>query len=399
MTFLGYVRENGLVGIRNIMLVISATRGAANLAYTISSAVKNSILYVAPNENGRTQGDRTTIARIITGLAKNANVGAVLIVGIKPDGGYAEFTYKNIVENIQETGKPVGDVFISRDGGYYACLGSGIEKGRNLAEKCSEYIREEVEFGKLSLAVKCGYSDATSGMAGNPVVGYVFDKLYDAGGTTFFSETTEVIGAETIVAERFSDQIEKQKFLDAVNRIEEQAKATGQDIRSINPIPANIEAGLTTIEEKSLGAIAKAGTRPISKCLQYGEAPGCPGLHYMDSWMSATALFLGFAAAGATMNIFQFGGGAMPDKFMLPMANTGLVAPIIYSTGNPRAYERGKSEIDYNSGVVISDKRSIEETGDLFIKLIRKVASGKFTRGETLNVKENLELYLQGPCL
>lgn len=399
MKFWGYVRENGRVGIRNHVLVVAVTRNVATLAYLIANAVRRTRLYVGPNENGRTREDRETMARVITGLAKNPNVGGVLVVGNKPDGGYEEFTYANIVENIEASGKPVETLFISRDGGYSNCIGLGMEKARRLAELCSAQRREEVDFGGLFLAVKCGYSDATSGMAGNPVVGYVFDRLCDAGGTAMFAETTEVIGAEHIVAERFADPREGKRFLACVRRVEDEAKATGQDIRSINPIPANIEAGLTTIEEKSLGAIAKAGTKPIMQCVRYGEAPRRPGLNYMDSWMSSSALFAGFSSAGAVLNIFQFGGGAMPDKCMMPVADTGVVAPILFSTGNPRAYEHGRTEIDYNSGVVISQKADIEETGEKLIELICSVASGRLTKGETLNAREPVELYLQGPCL
>ena len=399
MKFLGFVRENGKVGIRNHVLVVSITRNTATLAYTIANAVRYTRLYVGPNENGRTSEDRQTMARAITGLAKNPNVGGVLLVGNKPDGGYEEFTYANIVENIAATGKPTETLFISRDGGYSTCIGLGMEKARKLVEKCSEFRREEVDFGQLFLAVKCGYSDASSGMAGNPVVGYVFDRLCAAGGTAMFSETTEVIGAESIVAQRFPDPIQRARFLACVRKVEEDAKGTGEDIRTINPIPANIEAGLTTIEEKSLGAIAKAGTMPIQQCTRYAEAPTAPGLNYMDSWMSSSALFAGFSSAGATLNIFQFGGGAMPDKCMMPVADTGVVAPIMFCTGNPRAYERGHKEIDYNSGVVISKKASVEETGEKLIQLICSIASGKLTKGETLNVAEPVELYLQGPCL
>lgn len=399
MKFWGFERENGTVGTRNYVLVIAATRNVAKLAYMVANAVNGTKLYCGPNENGRSRDDRETMARVMTGLAKNPNVGGVLVVGNKPDGGYEEFSYSNIVENIESSKKPVETLFISRDGGLSNCIGLGIEKARKLVEQCSAQVRTEQDFGKLFLAVKCGYSDASSGMAGNPVVGYVFDRLVDAGGTCMFAETTEVIGAEHIVAKRFADPHEAKYFLECVRRVEDEAKATGQDIRSINPIPANIEAGLTTIEEKSLGAIAKAGSRPIMSCVRYGEAPKKPGLNYMDSWMSSSALFAGFSAAGATLEIFQLGGGAMPDKCAMPVANTGIVTPVMFSTGNPRAYEHGKYEIDFNSGVVISEKASVAETGDKFIELICSLASGRMTKGETLNVWEPVELYLQGPCL
>jgi altronate dehydratase large subunit len=399
MKFLGYVRPNGQVGIRNHMLVVSNGRGAGNLATLVAGNIAGAKVYVAPNENGRDTPDREAISRVITGLAKNANVGGVLVVGNKRDGGYPEFSYERIVEEIARSGKPMDTVFMSENNGFYQSLGEGMRKGRTIAEAASEAQREEVPFGRLSVAVKCGYSDATSGMSGNPVVGNMFDRLVAEGGTAMFAETTEVIGAEHLMAERFTTAGEREKFLRAVQRVEEEARATGEDIRSINPIPANIQAGLTTLEEKSLGAIAKAGTNRLEQCLLYGEAPVRPGLHYMDSWMSSTALFLGFAAAGAVLTIFQMGGGWMPDNAMMPTANTALVAPTMYATGNPRMFDKSPCEIDFNAGGVITDGESIPAAGERMARLVCRIASGKLTKGETLNVQENLELYLRGPGL
>ncbi len=399
MKFLGYARPDGQVGIRNHTLVVASGRGAANLAILVANTVAGAKLYVAPNENGRDTEDREAISRIITGLAKNANVGSVLIVGNKRDGGYPEFTYDRIVGEIAKSGKPMDTLFLSESGGFYASLGEGMRKGRALAEAASEVTRQEADFGKLSIAVKCGYSDATSGMSGNPVVGKLFDRLVGSGGTAMFAETTEVIGAEHLLAKRFPDPVERKKFLDAVLRVEEEAKATGEDIRSINPIPANIQAGLTTLEEKSLGAIAKAGSSPLIQCLKYGEIPKGPGLHYMDSWMSSTALFLGFAAAGATLTLFQMGGGWMPKNVMMPTVNTGLVAPTMYVTGNPRMFEKSPEEMDFNSGTVISEGESMDAVADRLAALVCRVASGKLVKGETLNVNEPTELYLRGPGL
>ncbi len=399
MKFLGYVRPNGQVGIRNHTLVVASGRGAGNLATLIANTIKDSKVYVAPNENGRDTPDRTTIARIITGIAKNPNVGAVLIVGNKRDGGYPEFTYDCIVGEIAKSGKPMDTVFMNETDGFYQALGEGMRKGRALAEAASEVLRQEVGLDKLTIAVKCGYSDATSGMSGNPVVGKLFDRIVQAGGNAMFAETTEVIGAEHLVATRFTDDIERKKFLDAVLKVEEEAKATGEDIRSINPIPANIQAGLTTLEEKSLGAIAKAGSSPLTQCLMYGEAPSKNGLHFMDAWMSSTALFLGFAAAGATLTIFQMGGGWMPNNAMMPTASTGLIVPTMYVTGNPRLYEKSPYEIDFNSGTVISERETTDTVSERLAALVCRIASGKLTKGETLNVHENLELYLRGPGL
>ena len=397
MEFMGYVRPDGRVGIRNYVLVFAAGRGVQNLASMIASAIRGAKLYLAPNENGRSGDDRKTIARTMVGLARNPNVGGVLIVAMKENGGYPELSYENIFGEIERGGKPVAPVIVSREGGMYQALGEGIRKGRELARKVSQARREPCDFGRLFIACKCGYSDASSGISGNPVVGNLFDRLVDAGGTAMFSETTEVIGGEHLVAKRFTSDVEREKFLAAVRRVENDALSVGQDIRTINPIPANIQAGLTTLEEKSLGAIAKAGHRPITECLQYGEIPSGPGLKFMDSWMSSSALFVGFAASGAALTIFQIGGGAMPPRFPAPTASTGLVAPTLYATGNPRAWDNGKDELDFNSSIVITQKRSVDEVGEMLTRTVCDIASGTLTQGETLNVWEHLEMYLRTP--
>ncbi len=399
MEFMGYARPDGKVGVRNYLLVFAAGRGTANLATMIADSIRGARLYMAPNENGRSADDRKTLTRTMIGLAKNPNVGGVLVVSLKEDGGYPEFTYDGIIGEIERSGKPVAPIIVEREGGFYQALGKGIRRGRALAREISANRRVPCDFGQLFVACKCGYSDASSGMAGNPVIGNLFDRLVDAGGTAMFSETTEVIGAEHLVAKRFTNNAEREKFLAAVRRVENDALNVGQDIRTINPIPANIQAGLTTLEEKSLGAIAKAGHRPITECLKYGEIPTSPGLKFMDSWMSSSALFIGFAASGAAITIFQIGGGAMPEHFPAPTANTGLVAPTLYATGNPRTWESGSDELDFNSSPVITEKRSVEEVGEQLAKVVCGIASGTLTQGETLNVREHLEVYMRTPGL
>jgi len=399
MKFQGYVRPDGSVGIRNHTLILANARAATNLAQMIATVVRGVTCYVQPQEGGRDTADRQTIARTLVGLAKNPNVGAVLVVGVKPDGGYPEFTNQRLAEEMAKSGKPVDALFLSDCGGLQQGLGAGMRKARLLVQKASECQREEVGLGDLCIAVKCGYSDPTSGMSGNPVVGNLFDRLVEAGGTAMFSETTEVIGAEHILAKRFTDPVQRQKFLDAVARVERQALSTGEDIRSINPIPANIQAGLTTLEEKSLGAIAKAGTMPIQGCVAYGERPAGRGLYFMDAWMSSSALFLGFAAAGAVLTIFQVGGGRFPEDAIMPTGNSGLVAPTLYMTGNPRAYTNCSQELDFNAGTVISGRESIASVGERLTSEVLRFASGRVVKGETMGVTEYSEMYLQGPCL
>ncbi len=398
LKFWGYRRPDGSVGIRNHTVIIPNGRGAADLGVLISKLVRGTVCFVASNENGREPRDRETLARTLLGLALNPNAGSVLVVGVSRNGSHEEFSEKNFLDLIKKSGKPVDEIFLDECGGFDSALSRGVRKARELRISASKVVRSQASLGDLSISVKCGYSDASSGMAGNPVVGYAFDKIVAAGGSACFAETTEVIGAEHLLCSRFPDEQERAEFLSAVLAVENNAKSIGQDIRAINPIPANIAAGLSTLEEKSLGAVAKAGKSPIQSCLKYGERPSKKGLHFMDSWMSSSVLFLGFAASGSVLNIFQVGGGKFCKGCMMPVFNAGVVAPVMFMTGNPRTWENTGADMDFNASTVLSAKEQIAVAGERLLAHICALASGELTKGETFAVDETVEVYLRGHC-
>jgi altronate dehydratase large subunit len=270
---------------------------------------------------------------------------------------------------------------------------------RELVLEASRVHRTSCSVQHLNLSVKCGVSDATSGVAGNPVIGMVFDKLIDAGGTAFFSETTELIGGEQMIADRAVNQQVRQDILNAVHNIEEKVKSIGEDIRSINPVPSNIAAGITTLEEKSIGAIAKSGSQPIQGVLNYGECPTKAGLYFVDAWMSAVSLPLTYAAAGSQLFIFQMGGGDLPEKYpAMPAVSSPVVSPVMYVTGNKETYAKADDSMDFNSSSVMDGTLSIEETADNMLECIIDIASGTWTKSESWNYRDQLEYYLTEPC-
>jgi altronate dehydratase large subunit len=269
----------------------------------------------------------------------------------------------------------------------------GIRAARQMVRDASRVRRELVDDSNLSIAVKCGRSDATSGVAGNPVMGYLFDRVVGAGGTALFGETTEIIGAEHILARRAATKKISQAILDAADAVEERAKKSGEDIRTINPIPANIAGGITTLEEKSLGAMYKAGTCPIQGVLNYGEIPPGKGLYFVDNWMSQMSIFPGYTAAGSNLLLFQMGGGGMLyDTLLSP--SPGVVAPLLWTTANRTAYRVAKESIDFYSGTVIEGKESIAEAGERLFSLVQDVASGTVTKVETINYADPVQIYL-----
>lgn len=393
MRFLGYPRPDGSAGIRNYVLVIPGGFVGSKICDFVTGA---RTLATADTGSGRTKNDRETIARTLIGLGRNPNVGAVVVHAAGPGAGYAELNPERLAEEIKASGKPVELVDPARDGGTFGAIEKGVAIARRLAYEISKQRREPCDASQLTIGVKCGYSDPTSGIAGNPSVGYLFDRLVEAGGTALFGETTEIIGAEHAVAKRCVNEEVGRQLLQAVEVIESLAKASGQDIRSVNPIPANIAAGITTLEEKSLGAIHKAGSKPIQGVLKYGERPPGKGLYFVDNWMGWLSIFLGYAAAGAQAVIFQLGGGGTPGRTILETAPTA-VAPLLWATANPITYARARDNVDFFSGTVIEGEETLEQAGERLVQIVLDTASGTRTRSETLSYIDPAQIYTREP--
>jgi altronate dehydratase large subunit len=284
----------------------------------------------------------------------------------------------------------------AKDGGVYGAIAKGMKVARMMVYEASKVRRMEVGDEHLCLGVKCGYSDTTSGIAGNPAIGYLFDKVVRGGGTAFFGETTEIIGAEHALARRAATPEVARAILDAVAHREALAKSTGLDIRTINPIPANIKGGLSSLEEKSLGAIHKAGTTPIQGVLQYAERPKGKGLFFVDNWMGSYSIFAGYAAAGSSLVMFQLGGGGLTGRDLME-GSPSVVAPFLWCTANPKTYAMARDNIDFYSGSVIESKEDPELAGERLYRTVIDIASGTLSRSETLVYTEPIDLCLEEP--
>lgn len=398
MEFLGYIRPNDEVGIRNYVLIIPATRLVNIVASRIVQYVNGTKTILTGGENGRHKKDRVRLRNLYVGLSKNANVYATIVIGARRNFGYTEVEPYSLADEMAQSGKPVHVLTVEESGGLEKTVADGIAIARELVHQASRIPREPVPIGKLAIGVKCGLSDATSGISGNPSFGYASDLLIAAGGTAIFSETVEIIGAEQDVAARCVNEEDAHRLLKMVEEAEEAARKTGEDIRTINPLPSNIEAGISTLEEKSLGAIQKAGNSPIQGVLDYATRPAKSGLYFMDGWMSSYSLPMSLAAAGCQLTIYQLGGEDLPsvDPPMLA-TNTGIVAPLMMITGNPRTAEKAKRNIDFSSGDVITGKCSIAEAGEALFEKIRSIASGEWTKGETIRYEDPIEPYFLGP--
>ncbi len=375
MKIKGYRRANGTVGIRNHLVILPSSVCASETAVRIAEHIKEAV--ALPHQHGCCQvgADHDQTVNTLIGLGKNPNVGAVLVVGLGCEGAEPHF----IAEKIAETNKPVQKITIQECGGTLKAIEVGTRIARQMANELVQIEREEVDLSELVLAIECGGTDATSGIAANPAVGVASDLLIAEGGTAMLSETTELIGAEHILARRAVTEEVGNRLLGIVKRIEDRAKTLGVDIRGSQPTPGNIEGGVTTIEEKSLGCIYKAGSAPITGVLEYGEVAVEKGFYVMDTPGQDIESITGMLAGGAQVVIFTTGRGTPTGS---------PIAPVIKITGNSQTYQNMIDNIDIDAGRIINEGLTIDEMGKEIFDEIVLVANGKKPKAELLGHKE-----------
>lgn len=400
MEFWGYSRPDGSVGVRNHVLILPATRNVNYICHRIALAVPGVTTFYTTGEYGRTGSDRKRLARFLTGIARNPNVANVLLIGMPHGYGYPEFQTDALAAEIARSGTRLEILNVDRCGGLEGTVVQGIRLARELVREATAMRREAAPLSKLTIGMKCGDSDATSGLAGNPALGRAVDRLIDAGGTALFSETLELIGAEQTLVQRAKTPEVAQRLLRLIADWEARAASIGEDIRTINPIPENIAAGITTLEEKSLGAVEKTGTRELSGVLDYCERPGEPGLWLMDAWMSSYSLLPSFAAAGAQIVLYQLGGNELPpEDAPLSAVDPGLVAPLLTISGNPRTAKAAGDYLDVSTGGVLLGTETLDAAGEHILEEIVRAANGRSTRGETMRYPEPFEVFFEGPFI
>ncbi|KUO93674.1 MAG: carbohydrate hydrolase [Vulcanisaeta sp. CIS_19] len=375
-SILGYVRPDGRVGIRNHLLVMSTVICSSFVARRIADQVQGAVAIENPFGCGQLEPDLEITRRTLVNTAKNPNVGGVLVVGL----GCEQIQADDLVREIEKTGKPVEKVVIQEeDGGTPAAIEKGVRLLRKMAEEVLSQRPEEVDMSNLVLGVECGGSDATSGLASNPVVGYVADRVVDLGGTVILSETPEMIGAEDILANRAVSREVGERIVRTVRRWVELAASYNVDLVGTQPAPSNIAGGISTIEEKSLGAIIKGGSRPVQGMVDYAEEVRGKGLWLMDTPGYDIMSVVGMVAGGATLVIFTTGRGT-------PTGNP--IAPVIKVTANPQIARKMRENIDFDASTVILGQETIEQAGERLFKLVMDVARGKPTRAELLGFRE-----------
>lgn len=397
MGFQGYRRSNGRIGIRNIVTIVACTGCINELPRLISQGIPGTVPLGHNLSCSHLGSDLQRSMWTLANLAGNPNVYGVVLVGM----GCEQMSPEKIYGDIVEFEKPV-ELFTLRDIGDWNEV---VEKGRNAAERMAREAaalrREEAGFGEMTLGIKCGGSDTTSGVVSNPVAGFVADRIIREGGTVIFTETPEILGAEHVLARRAVNKEVAARVLKAAETTERRVKEMGVDLRGSEPTPANIQGGLTTIEEKSLGAIIKAGNSPLQGVLDYGDRPPAKGLYFMDGPARTAELLVGVAAAGCQLTVFSMGGGLPSLLPMLPAAPARFpVMPVIKMSGNPDGHEKRRDIIDIYVGTVVEGEETIQQAGERLLCEVIDVACGrKQTHFEGGTYEEPLLIQIDGPSL
>ena len=370
---LGYRRENGRVGVRNHVVILPVDDISNAACEAVANHIKGTL--ALPHSYGRLQygEDLELHFRTMIGTGSNPNVAATVVIGIE------ENWTRKIADGIAETGKPVAGFSIEGHGDL-EIVRRASWKAKELVQWASELGREPVEIEDLTVSIKCGESDTTTGLGSCPTVGVVVDRLVDEGATVFFGETSELTGGEHLIADRMATPKLKERFVETYTNYVSFIESQAADLLGSQPTQGNIAGGLSTIEEKALGNIEKTGTKEVIGVLEPAEAPrNGPGLYFMDSSSAAAEHVTLMAAGGAVLHMFPTGQGNVIGN---------PIVPVIKVSANPRTVATMAEHIDVDVSGLLSRELRLPEAGDLLMDYLRRTANGRITSAEALGHRE-----------
>ncbi|MHB1712334.1 MAG: UxaA family hydrolase [Acidimicrobiales bacterium] len=368
----GYRRPDGRVGIRNHVIVISVDDLSNAAVEGIGHLVPG--LIAIPHAYGRLQfgEDLELTFRTLIGTGANPNVAAAVVVGIEP-----AWTDR-VADGIAKTGKPVARLSIERHGDL-ATIAEGARQAARLLQDASEIHRVPVERHEVMMSIKCGESDTTSGLGSCPTTGQVVDRTVAASGTVLFGETTELTGGEHLIAARCENDEVRAKFQAFFDDYMATVEAAGVDLLGSQPTQGNIRGGLTTIEEKAMGNIAKTGSVPVIDALEPACAPSRPGLNFMDTSSAAAECITLMAAAGAVIHLFPTGQGNIIGH---------PIEPVIKLTANPVTAATMAEHVDLDVSGLLRQEYSLVEAGDRLMEVVDRTINGRLTAAESIGHRE-----------
>jgi len=386
ITLSGYPRADGRKGIRNVVVVAYLVECAHHVARLIVNAFPDQPVHLIgfpgcyPNEYAD---------KIMRRVATHPNVGAALLVSL----GCESFDKNGVAAAVADSGRPVHTVTIQDVGGTKAGVSAGVEWVRWALDALACQERVPMTADELVVATICGGSDSTSGITANPAVGVAFDKLIEAGSACVFEETGELVGCEFHMKRRAVTP----ELGDAIVQTVDKASRYYTIMGHGSFAPGNADGGLTTQEEKSLGAYAKSGASPISGILKPGDLPPGGGLYLLDVVpdgeprfgfpnISDNAEIVELIACGAHVTLFTTGRGSVVGS---------AISPVIKVCANPDTYRRLASDMDVNAGRILTGEASIEEVGLEIVELVARVANGEQSCSEALGHQEFILTYKQ----
>jgi (2R)-sulfolactate sulfo-lyase subunit beta len=372
MKLTGYRRENGRVGVRNYVVVIPVDDISNAAAEGVSYLIRDVMALTHPYGRLQFGEDLDLTFDTLIGTGRNPNVAAAIVIGIEP-----KWT-DQIADGIAETGKPVAGFSIERYGDLKT-IEMASREAMELVQWASERPREPIELGELMVSAKCGESDTTLGLATNPTVGRVLERMIAEGATAIFGETTEVTGGEDLIAAQAATPEVAQAFMKTFQDYQDFVISTGADLMGSQPTQGNIRGGLTTIEEKAMGNIQKMGRNKVVSVLKPAEAPKEPGLHFMDSSSAAAEMVTLCAAGGSVLHFFTTGQGNIIGN---------PIIPVMKLCANPLTVETMAEHIDVDLTGILRLEINLDQAADKVMEVMAHTVNGRLTAAEALRHNE-----------
>jgi altronate dehydratase large subunit len=365
----GYERKNGTFGIRNHVLVLPTVSCVNGVINRISREVPEAVCL--PHAYGCGRGsprDLEILFRIFSGLVHHPNVGGAVIIGL----GCEVSNTKSLLPLIKEAGKPIEVFNVQEDGGSLRTAEKGITAARRIQSEISSQCRVALPWDKLLVAMECGGSDAMSGVTANVAMGAVSDWLVEKGATVIFGENTEMIGTAHVLARRAKNVEVARQIEQMIGRAEKLTQEVMGNLASVVISPGNMDGGMSTIAEKSMGCIFKGGTTPINQVVDYGEAPSERGLILQDGPGYDGDSMAGLAASGSQLMFFSTGRGT-PAGFP--------ALPVIKVASNTKIYEAMRDDMDVNAGNLV-EGQALNSLRAQMVDLMIRVINGEKTKAE-----------------
>jgi len=335
---IGYKRLNNSIGIRNYILIMSAADNVNPLAKKISSQIKNSIYLPASYGRGQLGFDHDYFLTCMAGLADNPNIFKTIIVSM--DGDSADW-----IVNKSNRKKDIYKITFMKSFGIKDCIKQELSLEKKINSEKKKIKKVKFTYKDLVLGLECGGSDTTSGLVANPCVGMFVDKLINNKGSAIFSEPVECLGGEESLIKRIKRKNLKKKLINVIYKYQKIAANNNVNLTGINPTPDNIRGGLSTIEEKSLGAISKSGSKEIVDIIDFGNKIKKKGLNLLDAPAAAVENLTALSAAGCQIILFTTGGGN-------PVGNP--ISPTIKITANSKSFNKFKDLIDIDLSFLLN---------------------------------------------